>query len=613
MTRPLPQTPGKTRAQHLRILRHAGELKYHYLGITLVSVLIAVTALLTPFVVRGATDEVVAGLQGGGGGVRVILYYAIALLVVEVLNTVLRNIGGFWGDMMAARLRAILSGRYYDKLLRLPQRYFDNTLSGTVIARLNRSITEITNFLNSFANNFLPMLITLAAVLGISAFYSWPLAVALIVIFPVYTWLTTMTSPRWQALEKQKNAHVDTAGGAFAEVVGQIKVVKSFATEQRELRRFNREYASTIGLTRRQSSWWHSMDVLRNTALALIFFVVHAIILVKTVQGDFSVGTMVMLLQLVTMAKQPVTGMSWIVDTAQRAIAGSVSYFEVMDEVEESTEMHIDQRAVAPLDPVTPGQPVISLRDASFGYSDSAEDVLSGVSFEVMPGEKVALVGESGGGKTTIVNLLLGLYPLREGSLTVLGRDHSRTDLAELRRSIGVVFQEPALFSGTIRDNITYGRPDATDEQVVEVATRANAHQFINGFRDDYDSVIGERGLKLSGGQRQRIAVARAMLKDAPILVLDEATSALDTRSERLVQEGLDVLMENRTSIIIAHRLSTIAAVDRIVTLRDGKVDEIGTPAELAVSGGIYSELLALQAEGGKRNRKRLQSYDISG
>lgn len=597
----------------LRILRHAGELRLHYIGITAVSVLIALTSLLTPFIVKGATDEVVAGLGNQGGSVRVILMYAVALLVTEVVNTALRNLGGFWGDMMAARLRAILSGRYYAKLLRLPQRYFDNTLSGTVIARLNRSITEITNFLNSFANNFLPMLITLGAVLGISAWYSWPLAVALVVIFPIYTWLTTLTSPRWQRIERAKNAYIDSAGGAFAEVVGQIKVVKSHVSEERELRRFTDDYHATIGLSVNQSRWWHSMDVVRNSALALIFFVVHAIILVKTVQGEFTVGTMVMLLQLVAMAKQPVAGMSWIVDSAQRAIAGSQSYFDVMDEPEESTEMRLDQRHVTPLEPVTPGHPVISFRHASFGYSDSASDVLTDVTFDVMAGEKVALVGESGGGKTTIVNLLLGLYPLREGTVTVLGRDHSRTDLAELRRSIGVVFQEPALFSGSIRDNIAYGKPGATEDEIVEVARRANAHTFIKGFRDGYDSMIGERGLKLSGGQKQRIAVARAMLKDAPVLVLDEATSALDTRAERLVQEGLDVLMENRTSIIIAHRLSTIAAVDRIVTLRDGRVDEIGSPAELAASGGIYSELLALQTSGTKRDRKRLQGYDIAG
>lgn len=597
----------------VKLLRHVHELSWLYVGIAIASVLIALTSLLGPFIIRAATDEVVASVQGMGRGVWLIVWFAVALLVAELVQTLLRNVAGYWGDVMGARMRTILSGRYYAKLLRLPQRYFDNTLSGSIIARLNRSITEVTNFLTAFANNFLPMLVTLFAVLFITGFYSPWLVIALVIIFPVYTWLTMLTSPRWQRIEKAKNEHVDAAGGAFAEVVGQIKVVKSFVTERRELRRFTDDYDATIDLTRSQSRWWHLMDVVRNSALALIFFAVHALILVQTMQGRYSVGTMVMLIQLVTMAKQPVSGMSYLVDISQRAVAGSKSYFEVMEEPEESEELGIAARTEQRLPAPQPGAPAIVFDQASFAYSDSKTDVLSGVSFEVGEGEKVALVSESGGGKTTIVNLLLGLYPVNGGRILVHGQDQARADLSEVRSTIGVVFQEPALFSGTIRENIAYGRPDATLDEVIAVAKRANAHAFIDRFDAGYDSLIGERGLKLSGGQRQRIAVARAMLKDAPILILDEATSALDTRSERLVQAGLEDLMADRTSIIIAHRLSTIAQVDRIVTLRDGRVDEIGTPDELAVSGGIYNQLLELQAAGGKRSKKALEGFDIAG
>jgi ATP-binding cassette subfamily B protein len=186
-------------------------------------------------------------------------------------------------------------------------------------------------------------------------------------------------------------------------------------------------------------------------------------------------------------------------------------------------------------------------------------------------------------------------------------------DLDELRRSVGVVFQEPNLFSGTIAENIAYGRPEATREEIEAVARRAAVDSFVSRFPNGYDTVIGERGVKLSGGQKQRIAVARAMLKDAPILVLDEATSALDTKSERLVQAGLEDLMQGRTSFIIAHRLSTIAEVDRIVTLRDGRIEEIGAPAELAASGGIYAELLELQHSTSKADRKRMREFEVVG
>ncbi len=211
------------------------------------------------------------------------------------------------------------------------------------------------------------------------------------------------------------------------------------------------------------------------------------------------------------------------------------------------------------------------------------------------------------------MNLLLGLYAPSSGSVSIMGEDTTEVGMAHLRAMTAVVFQDAALFSGTIRENIAYGRPDATDAQIEQAARNANAHDFIEKFGDGYNTVVGERGLRLSGGQKQRIAIARAFLKDAPVLILDEATSALDTKAEREVQHGLDRLMEGRTTLIIAHRLSTISGVDKIVTLQDGHVDEAGSPAQLATSGGIYSQLLALTASASAADRKRLKEFGFSG
>lgn len=593
-----------------KVLRHVDELRSYYLFIALASVLMAATALASPFLLQGATDHVVARLQGQDAAISVVVWFAVGILVAELANAVLSNWGGYLGDVMSMRMRAILSSRYYAKLLRLPQRYFDNTLSGTVIARLTRSITELTNFLQSMSNSFLPMLLTLGAALVVTGYHYWPLAVLLVLIFPLYTWLTALTSGRWQRYEKQKNEHVDIAGGAFAEVIAQMRVVKSFVAQRRELDRFDHEYEQTIDLTRPQSRWWHQMDLLRRTSLALVFFGINVLILIQTMQGNFSIGTMVMLIQLVGMAKAPVANMSYLVDTAQRAIAGSRDYFAVLEEDDEPGATLDPQVAVAPLPVPVPGAPAVAFHRVSFGYDDGP-DVLSDINLTVHPGQRIALVGESGGGKSTLINLLMGLFPPRAGSIEVFGAPHVEHGLDALRRRVGVVFQDASLFSGTIEDNIRYGAPQASHEQVREAAVRANAADFIERFPEGYQTLIGERGLKLSGGQKQRIAVARAMLKDAPILVLDEATSALDTKSERLVQAGLEQLMVNRTSVIIAHRLSTIATVDQIITLREGRIDEVGTPAELAASGGIYAELLALQESGTKADRKRLQSFDI--
>jgi ATP-binding cassette subfamily B protein len=237
---------------------------------------------------------------------------------------------------------------------------------------------------------------------------------------------------------------------------------------------------------------------------------------------------------------------------------------------------------------------------------------LKGLSLTIEPNSKVALVGESGEGKTTITSLLLRLYEANEGSITIDDQDINDVTQQSLRNNIGVVFQEPALFSGTIRENIAYSTLKPTEKKIADAAKAANADEFITQFEKGYDTEIGERGLKLSGGQKQRIAIARALLKDAPILILDEATSSLDTKSERQVQEALERLMKGRTTLIIAHRLSTIQDVDKIITIKDGKVNETGPPSILAKSGGIYDQLLRLQKIHTTETEKKLKAYEIS-
>ena len=591
----------------IRILGSARELWPYYAGIVACSLAVAVTGLLTPFIIKAATDYVVAANQGQVSGIATVIWLAAALLLADLANTLLSNIGGYLGDTMAAKLRATLSGRYFAKLLSLPQRYFDGELTGTVINRLSRSITEITSFLNMFANSFFQMVLTVVAVLAITAFYSWPMALLLAVIYPIFMWLTTITSAKWQVLEAEKNYEFDAAGGRFAEVIAQIRVVKSFVQEHRELATFNSHYDQTIRTTQKQSRYWHEMDATRRAALNVIFFAIFVILFVQTVRGAFTIGVMVLLIQLVNMARQPVFSMSFLVDSSQHAIAGSRDYFIVMEELAE---------ADAPTTLTTPTpeghqRPAgIEFDSVSFGYP-GCQDVLREVSFSIRQGEHVAFVGESGGGKTTLVSLLLRLYTPTVGAIRIAGTDITSLPLQEIRAGIGVVFQDPSLFSGTIQENIAYATPHASAGEIIAAAKSANAHDFIARFTHRYEAQIGERGLKLSGGQKQRIAVARAILKDAPILILDEATSSLDSKSERLVQQGLQHLMTNRTTLIIAHRLSTISSVDRIITLKDGRVDEIGTPEQLATTGGIYAELLALQASATKKDRKRLQLFDI--
>lgn len=607
-----------------RIVKATRELWPYFIGIIICAVLTSATSLLAPFIISGATDTVVNHLNGSAPTTgATIAWFAVAYLAAQLVSVLTTNIGGYIGDVMSQRMRTILSVRYYEKLLSLPLSYFDTELTGTIIARLNRSITEVTNFVKTMSNTFISLVLTTVSVIVISSLYYWPLGLLLIIIFPVYFWLTSKTSEKWQVWEGEKNENIDIASGRFAEVIGQIRVVKSFGRERRELSDFGGRFEKTIGLTRAQSKFWHSMDVARLSFLNLIFFALYLLIFLRTLAGDFSIGDMVLLIQLLAMAVAPINSLSWIVDSAQRAIAGSKDYFEVMERQSDARALAITAGAagvrpasvaseVANQLSAEPGAELVRFEGVTFGYEGEA-DVLHGIDLSVQHGERIAFVGESGGGKSTLMALLEGLYDPREGRVLVDGMDIAGSDLAKVRSLIGMVFQDASLFSGTIAENIAYGRPDATREQIIEAATKANAHDFISKFADGYESLIGERGLKLSGGQKQRIAIARAMLKDAPILILDEATSALDTKAERAVQKGLEELMEGRTSLIIAHRLSTIATVDRIVTLKEGRIDEVGSPADLAASGGIYAELLGLQTEGGKASKKKLQSFDIVG
>jgi ABC-type multidrug transport system fused ATPase/permease subunit len=329
-----------------------------------------------------------------------------------------------------------------------------------------------------------------------------------------------------------------------------------------------------------------------------------AVIFSQAARGVITPGVAVTLMLLAYQIRIPIFSISFLVDNTQKAIADSKDYFAVMDETPDASDTRGARR-------LTISKGAISFSDVSFGY-DADAPVLNNLSFAVAPDSKVALVGESGEGKTTITSLLLRLYRPDSGVIAIDGTDISRVTQQSLREQIGVVFQDPSLFSGTIYENIAYANPKATREQVEAASKAANAHEFIEKFDKGYDSEIGERGLKLSGGQKQRIAIARALLKDAPILILDEATSSLDNKSELLVQEALERLMKNRTTIIIAHRLSTIRNVDQIVTLKNGRIDEIGTPRRLARSGGIYARLLNLSRQTSAEHvKKTLQEFDL--
>lgn len=587
-----------------RILRFTKSLWRYYLGISLFTVLLAVMTQLQPLFTKGAIDQITKITDGGRADVKLVAIFAGLIFLTDLGQTLLSNISGYIGDMMSVKLQRLLSQRYYEHILSLPQRYFDTELSGKIINRMNRGISQISTFMQMVSNNFLQFLFSTVLSLGVVAYFSWQVALMLLLLYPVFIWLTARTSKKWQQYQQEINQEQDIASGRFAESVGQVRVVKSFLQEARELAFFAKRFDKVVTTTNPQSRLWHKQDVIRRLVLNVIFFAVFAYIFVETARGKYSIGTMVLLVQYAALIRIPIFSISFLVDQTQRAISNTKDYFEVIDTMPELKDAPTAKRLT-----VRKGE--IAFDNVSFGY-DEDKKVLKGVSFVIAPDTKAALVGESGEGKTTLTNLLLRLYDVNGGEIRIDGQHVADVTQSSLRQNIGVVFQEPALFSGTIRENICYGRPEATDKEIIAAAKAANAHEFVSKFEKGYDTEIGERGLRLSGGQKQRIAIARALLKDAPILILDEATSSLDSRSEQLVQEALEHLMKGRTTLIIAHRLSTIQNVDQIITLQNGKVNETGTPDELARSGGIYAELLRLQRGGTEATKKKLKQFEIA-
>jgi ATP-binding cassette, subfamily B, bacterial len=586
-----------------RIVVFARSLRHYYVAIALLAVVVALLDLAPPFLSKIATDEIVKVGQGEPSSAQVVVWAVVGMLIAGVITAVTSNIAGYLGDIMSAKLRVLLSTRYFEHLMSLPQRYFDNEITGTIINRLQRSITNTTEFMKMFSNMLMSWLLNAVFMLAVIFFYSWQLGLLVFAVYPIYFILTLRTSKRWIVFEQEKNTQADIASGRFAETIGQVKVAKSFQREAYELRFFNRHFQKYVDRTYPQSKLWHAQDVYRRLVMEAAFFAILLYLIYQTYEGKFSIGTMVMLLQYIVGMRFPLQAMSFIVDQTQQAIAGSKDFFEVMEEKPES-----DDEPGKPDLKLTEGR--IEFRALEFSYGDAP--VLRDVNFTVEPKTRVAPVGESGQGKTTLTNLLMRLYTPTSGSILIDGQDITEVTRSSVRQHIGVVFQDAELFSGTIRENISYGRPDASEEDVVAAARTANAHDFISQFPEGYDTEIGERGIKLSGGQRQRVAIARAVLKDPEILILDEATNSLDSRSEALVQEALDRLIEGRTTIVIAHRLSTIADVDQIVTLRGGTVDEAGPPSELANTGGVYSQLLELQDASMDRQRRELERYGIA-
>lgn len=591
-------------------------------------VFIVTSSLLSfvgPFLLKQIVDIISTQFKNGTGNIEALTMNLMWLLAADITGTVVTSYGQWIGDIMSIRLQNFLSAKFYKHILDLDVGYFDNISVGDISNKMSRGIASITQFIGNTTNNFLPFFLTALVTIGILAFYSPLVAFLLAILFPIYVVITHKSSTAWGKYEQEKNGIADLAQGRALESLSGIRVVKAFLSEPFEYGRFTKAREQIERLTKSQTKEWHIYDFYRRIALNIILFFILFYILYETFHGRFSLGEMTLMIQLVNQARFPLFAMSFIIGQIQQADAGSKDFFDVLatskviNDKKNAKDL-VWKKVASSATHRRGGKAGDSLKfsNVSFAYGKSGTDVLKEISFALKAGEKLALVGESGQGKSTLVNLILRYYVPHTGDITIQNQSIADVTIASLRKHISIVFQDSLLFSGTVGENIRYGKPDATDKQVEEAAKLANAAEFIDTLPEKYKTTIGERGVKLSGGQKQRLAIARAILHNAPFVILDEATSALDSKSELLVQQGLTRLTEGKTTIIIAHRLSTLSGVDKILVLSGGRVGQFGSPVELLKDKrGLYAQMIELQktllGASDEERQKALEKFDMVG
>jgi len=482
-----------------------------------------------------------------------------------------------------------------ERLHRMPLSFHRAEGVGAIMTKLDRGIQGFINGITQILFNIFPAVLYLGISLAVMFNLNWKLAVIVIAFVPLPAIIAAMAGPEQNRRERLLLDQWSKIYSRFNEVLSGIVTVRSFSMEDAEKKRFLRDVNSANQTVIRGVGRDTGLGAATN--LVVTFARIAAIALggMFILKGTITVGTLIAFLGYVGGLFGPVQGLTGIYQTIQRAYVSLDEIFSILDFQEHLGDAQDAQE-------ITQVKGDVTFENVKFRYEDRSRPILDGVSLDVKAGQTLAIVGPSGSGKTTMMALVMRFYDPHEGVIRLDGKDIRTLKQRSLRRNIGTVLQDPLLFNDTVRNNIAYGRPEATMQEVEQAARAANAHSFISQLPDKFETMVGERGGRLSVGERQRVAIARALLKNPPILVLDEATSSLDAESEALVQEALDRLMKGRTTFVIAHRLATVVNADRIIVLKNGRIDESGTHDELMRQRGYYSTLVERQTRGLIRN-----------
>ena len=571
-----------------------------FIADTVCALVIAGIDLAFPSILRALTGGLFT--EGRDAILGALGMIALGLAAMYLVRMGCRYFVSAQGHIMGARMESRMREDLFDQSERFCFSYFDRVNSGDMMSRVVNDLFDICE-----AAHHVPEWIIICGVEIVGAYVilftiSPVLAGAMAVVTLVFVAIMVRQNLRMRAVFADNRRKISEVNSQLQDSLAGIRVVKSFANEQTEREKFRHSNARYLESKVNQ---YHAMGSYQATS-ALMTGALFTIIVVLggylVAQGQMTAVDMATFALYISLFTTPIETLVNSTETVQKAIAG----FKRMDEVILSTPDIVDAPDARPLE-VTEG--AIAYNDVCFSYDDAelaengsapARPVIDHLSLSIAPGETIALVGPSGGGKSTTCSLLPRFYDVLSGSITIDGQDVRSVTQESLRRAIGLVQQDVYLFDGTLRDNIAYGRPGASQAEIEEATRRANIHDFIASLPEGYDTVVGERGSRLSGGQKQRVAIARVFLKDPKILILDEATSALDNESEEAVQESLERLAADRTTIIIAHRLSTIKGADEIATVEAGRVVERGTHDELLARGGTYARYYRMQFEGAR-------------
>lgn len=517
---------------------------------------------------------------------RALAFLCAALVVI----TVLKNFSRFWAMSIMAKLRNYtvrdLRMNIYEKCLKLPVAYFNEERKGDLLSRMSNDMKEVEFALLMSLEALYMQPLNVILFLGALIFLSPQLTLYIVIFLPATALVIGLVS---RSLRRKSTRNQELAGkimSSFEETIGGMRIIKAFNASAFFTRRYSEEdlayTRNNIGVQRRYELSSPLSETIGIGVSAALLWLGGSMVFRGELDPEFFLTYFAIFSQLIP----PFKALSTAYSAAQRGKAGLDRIHEIVNAPE----------VVA--DPLYPKNPTfnhtLELRDVSFSY-DGKKNVLSHINLTIKKGQTIALVGPSGAGKTTLTDLVARFYDVSEGAILLDGHDLREFNQEDLRRLVGMVSQESILFNDTVRNNIALGNPEAAEEELFKAAEAAHAHEYIVQLAQGYDTNIGERGSKLSGGQRQRLGIARALLKDPEILILDEATSALDSQSEKVVQEALEILMRNRTSIIIAHRLSTVLHADLIVVMDQGRITEVGTHAELLEKKGLYHHLIQLQ------------------